>query len=121
MIKLAVKLALAALLASAIYRVGSEYVTFIKFRDGVREAAIYKAATDLDLRTRIAALAEEYDVPIDIDDVTIQREGRMVKLKAEYRKPIELLPRYNVQWPFEVSLEVETDSTQPLPGAPPRR
>jgi hypothetical protein len=121
MIKLALKLALAALLANATYRVGSEYLTFIKFRDGVREAAIFKAATDRDLRTRIGVLAEEYDVPLDADDPQIERDGRLVKVHAAYRKPIELLPRYSVQWPFEVSLEVETDAGTLLPGAPPRR
>lgn len=119
MIKLAVKLVLAALLASAMYRVGSEYVTFIKFRDGVRQAAIYKATTNQELRARIGALAEEYDVPLDVDDVEIERSSRLVKLHAAYRKPIELLPRYAVQWPFEMSLEVETaDAGALLPGAP---
>jgi hypothetical protein len=120
MIKLAVKLAVAALIANALYRVGSEYLTFIKFRDGVRQAAIYRATTDEALRARIGVLADEYDVPVDLHDVVIERESRLLKLKAHYRKPIDLLPRYAVQWPFELSLEVETDATTLLPGAPPR-
>jgi hypothetical protein len=121
MIKLALKLALAALIANAIYRVGSEYLTFIKFRDSVRQAAIYKASSNQDLRSRVGVLAEEYDVPLDLDEVEIERDNRLIKLHAAYRKPIELLPRYAVQWPFEVSLEVEADAGTLLPGAPPRR
>jgi hypothetical protein len=120
MIKLAVKLAIAALIANAAYRVGSEYLTFFKFRDGVRQAAIFRAPTDDALRARIGALVEEYDVPLDLHDVVIERESRLVKLRAQYRKPIELLPRYAVQWPFDLSLEVETDATELLPGAPRR-
>jgi hypothetical protein len=120
MIKLAVKLAVTALIANAIYRLGSEYLTFIKFRDGVRQAAIYRATTDEALRVRIGVLADEYEVPLDLRDVVIERENRLLKLKAHYQKPVDLLPRYTVQWPFDLSLEVETDAATLLPGALPR-
>jgi type III secretion system FlhB-like substrate exporter len=118
MIKLLVKLAIAALVANAIYRVGSEYITFIKFRDGIRDAAMFKAKTDEDLRTRIVTLASEYDIPLGDDDIAIDRENRLVTVTAEYRKPIDVLPRYAVQWPFDVSVEVQVSSAELLPGAP---
>lgn len=118
MIKLLIKLALAALVANALYRVGSEYVTFIRFRDAVRDAAMYKAKTDEDLRARIVALAEDYDIPLGGEDIAIDRENRLVTVNAEYRKPIDVLPRYAVQWPFDVSVEVQMSSADLLPGAP---
>jgi hypothetical protein len=121
MIKLLVKLAIAALVANAVYRVGSEYLTLIRFRDGVRDAAVYKAKTDDDLRKRIAELATEYDIPLGEDGIGINRQDRRVTVNAEYRKPIELLPSYAVQWPFDASVEVETSSVALLPGAPPQR
>jgi hypothetical protein len=121
MIKLLVKLAVAALVANAVYRIGSEYLTYFRFRDGVRDAAIYKARTDEDLRRRIIVLASDYDVPIDEDGVAIERRNRLVTVKTEYRKAIEVLPNYAIQWPFDLSLAVEMSSVPPLAGAPPPR
>jgi hypothetical protein len=121
MIKLVVKLALAALVANAVFRVGSEYLTFFRFRDAVHGAAVYKATSDDDLRRRIAVLATEYDIPIDAEEVNVERHGRVITVKTAYHKPIDLLPRYSFEWPFTVSLEAETSSAPPLPGGPPPR
>jgi hypothetical protein len=118
MIKLLIKLAIAGLVANAMYRVGSEYLTFIRFRDAVRDAAMYKAKTDEDLRSRVVALAEDYDIPLAGEDIAIDRQNRLVTVNAEYRKAIDVLPRYAVQWPFDVSVEVQMSSTNMLPGAP---
>jgi hypothetical protein len=118
MIKLLVKLTVAALVANALYHIGSEYITFIRFRDAIRGAAIYRAKTDDDLRRRIVALAADYDVPIEDADITVGRKGTLVTVSAHYRKPIELAPQYPVSWPFDVSLEVEMTSQGLLPGAP---
>ena len=50
MVKLFLKLAVVALLANAAYRVGLEYLTYVKFRDAVRDAATYKTKDDLKVR-----------------------------------------------------------------------
>jgi hypothetical protein len=118
MIKLLFKLAVAALVANALFRVGSEYLTFVRFRDDIRAAAMYKAKTDDDLNRRIIALAAEYDIPLGNRAVTIARSGNLVTVNAAYRKPIEVMPQYPVQWPFDVSLQVEVSSAPGLPGAP---
>jgi hypothetical protein len=119
--KLIIKLVIAALVANAVYRVGAEYLTYIKFRDAVRDAAMFKAKTDDDLRARIMVLAGEYDIPLSEDTVSIERENRLVTVDAPYQKSIEVLPRYTVDWPFDVSVEVQVSSGVMLPGAPPRR
>lgn len=118
MIKLLIKLAVAALVANALYRIGSEYLTFVRFRDDVRAAAIYKAKTDDDLSRRIAALAVEYDIPLARREVTITRTGSRVTVNGSYHKPIEVVPQYPVQWPFDISLQVDVSSASPLPGGP---
>jgi hypothetical protein len=117
MIKRIVKLAIVALLANAVYRVGAEYVTFIKFRDAIRDAAMFKAKSEEDLRTRIVALADDYDVPQD-DDIQISRQERVWHIDGSYRKPIELVPRFQYDWPFAYSIEVVTNDVPALPGGP---
>ena len=118
MIKRLVKLAIVALLANAVYRVGAEYVTFIKFRDAIRDAAMFKAKSEGDLRARIVALADDYDVPQDDGDIQITRQERVWHIDGSYRKPIEIVPRFQYDWPFPYSLEVVTNDVPPLPGGP---
>jgi hypothetical protein len=112
MIRLLVKLALAALVANAAWRVGSDYVTHFKFRDGVREAAAY-GANDRDLRQRITALADQFDLPLDEDALNIQRDERHVVVDGTYVRPIELLPGYEYPWRFAWSVDASLRGTPP--------
>lgn len=121
MTKRIVKLAIVALLANAVYRVGLEYVTYIKFRDAIRDAAMFKAKSEEDLRARIAAIADDYELPQDADDIQISREERVWHVDGSYRKPIEIVPRFQYDWPFSYSLEVVTNDVPPLPGGPVNR
>ena len=119
MLKLLIKLAIAAVLANAVYHIGLEYLNHIKFRDAVRDTATFKAKTDAELRDQIMKLAEEYDVPLDPDALAIRREQRQVFVDGSYEKPIEVLPRYEYPWHFSWSIEANTETTI-LPGAPVR-
>src|SRR5262249_34140948 len=104
-----------------VYRVGAEYVTYIKFRDAIRDAAMFKAKSEEDLRVRIVALADDYDIPQDDDDIQISREERVWRIDGSYHKPIEIVPRVKYAWPFNYSLEVVTTNVPPLPGGPVNR
>ena len=115
MIRTLVKLALAALIANAVWRVGSEYVTDFKFRDAVRETAIFKARSDEELRAKIGALASQFDVPIDEDSLTIDHQNNHLIITGGYEKPIELLPGY--QYPWHFSWTIDAELVQPKPGA----
>jgi hypothetical protein len=95
-----IQLAVVALLANAAYRIGSEYLTFIKFRDDVRDAAMYKASNDEELVARIMQLAAEYDVPLEESALTLNRQERQVRVAGSYDKPIEVAPRYFRPWHF---------------------
>ena len=114
MVKLLVKLAVVALLATAAYQIGAGYLTFIKFQDDVRDAAIFKAKTDAELTTRMLALAQQYEIPLEEENVNIERDGRVVKIDGWYDKPIELLPTYSYPWHFGLSMDV--NSQVPLPA-----
>jgi hypothetical protein len=105
-IKLFLKLAVVALLANAAYHIGSEYLTYIKFRDAIRDAAMFKAKNDTELMARIVDLAAQYEIPLDEDNVSIEREERRVFVEGWYDKPIEVVPSYEYPWHFGLSLEV---------------
>lgn len=116
MFKLLIKLAIVALLANAGYRIGTEYITHVRFRDAIRDAAMFKAKTDQELATRIMQLAEQYEVPLDQENFTVEREERTVTVDGWYDKPIEVLPNYEYPWHFSLSLSVIVPSTAaPLP------
>lgn len=106
MIKLLAKLIVVAFVANAAFHVGSEYLTYVKFRDAIRAAAMFKAKNNTDLMSRILDLANQYDIPVDEDNITIQREERQVKVEGWYDKPIEVVPGYEFPWHFSLSLEV---------------
>jgi hypothetical protein len=113
-VKLFVKLAVVALLANAAYRIGLEYLTYVKFRDAVRDAATYKPNDDDDLRKRIMDLAGDYDIPLSQDAVTIRREDRQVLVDGSYHKPIEVVPTFHYDWPFNWSIQALMPATAPL-------
>jgi hypothetical protein len=113
MIKRLIQLAVFALLANAAYRVGNEYLTFIKFRDDVRDAAMYKATNDEELVARIMDLAGEYDVPLDQQALTINRRERQVRIAGSYNKPIEVAPRYFYPWHFEWAMDATVSLVVP--------
>ena len=103
--KLLIKLAITALIANAAWRLGSEYLSYFKFRDAVREAAIYQAKTDDELRKRVAALASDYDLPVDADAMTIRHDGRQTFMEGVYVKPVELFPGFPYAWRFEWAID----------------
>lgn len=117
MIKLVVRLAVVGLLANAAVHIGSEYLTHIRFRDAVRDAALFKAKNDTELMARIMALAEQYEVPLDQENVTIEREDRQIQIDGWYDQPIEVLPNYEYPWHFGLSMSVLTPTNLP-PLAP---
>jgi hypothetical protein len=105
MFRLLVKLAVVALLANAVYRVGSEYLVYVKFRDGIRDAAMFKARNNAELHARIMDLAAGYEVPLAEDAVTIRREARRVFIDGHYRKTIEIAPNVRYPWDFSWSID----------------
>ena len=118
MIRLILKLVVAALIASAVWRLGSAYIAFYKFQDAVREAAMYETKSDSDLRERIAALAEQFDVPLDADTndaVKIDRQERHIWIQGSYVQPIELLPGYLYPWSFSWKVDTDVAKARTIP------
>ncbi len=107
--KAIIKLAIVVLLANAIWRAGSAYVSYYRFQDAVTDVAINsRDKTDDELRDKVMSLAMEYDEPITADGLAIKREDKHLYIEGAYTKPVALFPGYAYQWPF--SLKVDSQS-----------
>jgi hypothetical protein len=116
--KLLIKLAITALLANAAFRLGTEYLTHYKFRDSVREAAMYRAGSDDELRQRVVETAAAYSIPLKDDGFTIRRDSGQALIRGSYTKPIELVPGFPYAWRFDWEIEAIVSDVPLLPGSP---
>jgi len=111
-IKTLIKLAIVVLLANAIWRAGSAYLSYYKFKDAVTDIAINaKDKTDDELRTKVMALAMEYEEPIAPEDVAIRREDNHVFIEGSYTKPVAIFPWYDYQWTFSLTADSAAGAT----------
>jgi hypothetical protein len=118
--KLLIKLAITALLANAAFRLGTEYLVHYKFRDSIREAAMFRAKDDDELAQRVMETAETYGVPLAPDAFTMRRDTREAVVEGSYVKRIELVPGFPYDWKFDFQIQAFVNQIPPLPGAPPK-
>ena len=101
MIKLAIKLAIAALIANAAWQAGRTFAAHYQFRDDVRQAALIRGQTDAQLQQRVLGLAANYDIPLTADALTIRREERHVYVEGSYLRVVPIAPRVEYPWRFD--------------------
>ena len=107
MIRLVLKLLIAALIANATWRVGTAYASFYKFKDSVHEAVQYGGGkSEEQLKQRILELASQFDLPVAERSFTIRRDADRTYVDGSFTRPIEVVPGYIYQWPFSWSIEV---------------
>ena len=112
MIKTIIKLAIVILLANAVWRAASTYISYYKFNDAVTDVAINsKNKTDEELRDKVMALAMEYDQPIEADAVTITHDGARVHIAGSYVQRVSLFPGTEYQWPFSLTADSAAGAT----------
>src|SRR5215831_4002887 len=105
MIKAIIKLVIVALFANAIWRVGSAYMSFYRFKDAVDEMALHSRGKTLDeLKDRVLELASSYDEPIDSDAVSVRREDPHLIIEGSYKKRVLLAPGFEYAWPFRLNV-----------------
>jgi hypothetical protein len=121
MLKLLVKLALAALIANAVWRLGSAYLQFYRFQDAVLQTAQFGVdRSPADLPQRILDLASQYDVPLSQHDLTVQRDDRQhTIIDGSYTQPLDFAPGYRYPWPFTLHVDVLNVGAL-APGSVPR-
>ena len=114
MIRFLLKLAVAALIVNATWRLGSAYATFYRFKDAVTEASRFSGAkSEEELRRRVLELASQFEVPVDEQDFSIRREGNHTNIDGTYTQSIELAPAYPYPWSFDWSVDTFTLSAEP--------
>jgi hypothetical protein len=104
-VKTLLKLAVAALIVNATWRVGSEYVDDYEFKDATHEAAMIAGQSEDQLRQRVLELARKYDAPVAADDVDITVDDRHVFVTTSYEKPIQVVPGYEYPWKFSWTVD----------------
>ena len=112
--KTILKLIVVAILANALWHVGTAYAAFYKFKDSVTEAASQGESTEEELRQKIVELASTYDVPVRADDLTVVREVHHTSIHGSYKQGVAMFPGFEYQWPFSLDLDA-------YPIAPPTR
>ena len=106
MLRLIVKLAIAALVANAAWRIGSAHVSYYKFKDAVSEEAQFGAdKTEDQLRQRVLTLAQQYDLPVGEDDFTVTQTSQRTRIAGAYTTQIEVVPGFKYSWPFKWDVE----------------
>jgi hypothetical protein len=108
MVKLLVKLAIAALIANAAWRVGSAYLRFYRFTDAVTQAVQFTPErAGAELPERIVQLASQYDVPLSANDFTVERDARSHTIvDGSFTQPVDLAPGFKYDWPFRLHVDV---------------
>ena len=106
MLKTIIKLAIVALLANAIWRIGSAYMSFYRFKDSVDELALHsKGKTIEELKDRVLELAASYDEPIEADAVSVHRDDPHLIVEGSYKKRVLLAPGFEYAWPFTLKVD----------------
>jgi hypothetical protein len=106
MVKSLIKILIAVLLANALWRIASAYISYYKFQDAVQEYSIRTSGKNEEqIKSRIAELASQYEEPIDSDAVTVRIAEQHTYIEATYTKPVAVLPGYEYQWPFSLKVD----------------
>ena len=106
MIKSIIKIAIAVVLANALWRVASAYISYYKFQDSVQEYAIRtNGKSEDEIKNRVAELAAQYEEPLDADAVDVRKTEQHTYIEASYTKPVAVLPGYEYQWPFSLKVD----------------
>jgi hypothetical protein len=108
MLKLLVKLALTALIANAVWRLGSAYMEFYRFTDAVSQTAQFGGRrTRAELAQKVMEAAAQYDIPLAPDALHVVRDPRNhTIIDGTYVEPVDLLPGYRYPWAFNVHVDI---------------
>jgi len=110
-IRTLIKLALVALVANALVRAVPVYWSHFKFKDAVQETARFSAKrSERDVQERVLSIANRFDIPIDLGDIQVRKDGETTFVETAYETEIEYFPGQRYRAHFDVKVE----------GVPPR-
>jgi hypothetical protein len=104
--KTILKLLVAAILINASVRASGAAMRYYQLKDTAQQAVLFGAQNTTDaIRERILSKAEELHVPLNPDNLVVQRQGGRTWADLAYRQGIELFP--NQPYPVNFSFRVE--------------
>lgn len=101
-----IQLLVVAVLGHGAYRVGTEYVTYYSFQDAVHEMVRFGPRDEAALRAEVMDMAAAYSVPLEDENLRLDRNDRTIHVDVQYDKAIEVLPAYPRPWHFEWTFDV---------------
>lgn len=105
--KTLIKLIVVGAVLLATWRVGSAYWAHYQFEDAVKEAAqVAQRADEQTLTAKVLDLADQLEIPLDPENLSVTREQRRITIDAVYIRPVEVLPGYTRPWEFSIHTTV---------------
>lgn len=103
-----IKLAIALLVANALYQFVPSYWNYTRFKDDMYGIALQaKGKSDDQLKAEVMALAERHHVPLHREYVAVSRAGDLshTYIDASWAEVIEFVPTWKYVWQFDVSVD----------------
>ena len=117
MIRTAVKIVVALLIAHALYQFIPPYVQYHLFKDDVKQTALFAGgAPEGEVAEQVLQHAADRDVPLDRQGLAVWRVGNETFIEAAYEQPIRILPWYTWLWQVEVSASARQLSPRRVGG-----
>lgn len=117
MFRTIVRLALVVVVAHAALKTVPVFWTYVKFRDAVKEMAMFSAKqTDREVLERVLQIANRMDVPLARENVRVRKEQNVTVVDASYTAQLEYFPRQYYPWQFTFQVRAQPPAyTQLLP------
>ncbi len=104
--KVILKLLVTLIVVNAAVRAASVTWNYYQFRDGAQQALVFGAQkAPGDVANQIFQRAVELNLPVDPDNVTVQRIGTKTVANAHYVDKVELFPTYEYPVSFDFTLD----------------
>lgn len=112
MLKTLVKLLIAAAVLHACARASLVAWKYYQLKDTAHDRILFGAnRSTADLQNDIVEEAAKADVPLQPENVDVQRDAERTSVDAHYTEPVALLPWYT--YPVDLSFHVEAVATTP--------
>ena len=107
--KTIVKLVIAALIVNACWHAGASFLRYTKFKDEVQSTAQFASAkSDAELQARVVEIANQLQVPVLAENITVRRKQNHTMIDAVYVDHIEVVPTKLYSWEFKVNVDAFT-------------
>ena len=103
MIRRLVQFAIFLFFANALYQTVPIALHHFQFKDSLQELALFsQKSSDQELVDRVMTLAEEHQIPLDREYVTVQRTMGQLVISAAYIETMTFFPGFRYEREFDV-------------------